>query len=365
MTDKMPSISSISVERLLFDPENPRLPSTINGHDEQSVIDWMLRDATIIELMASIGERDYFPGEPLLVAPVPDKEGFYEVIEGNRRLTAVKLLLNPSLAIIRSNAVQLVSDAAKVKPASLPVIIFPHRNGIINYLGYRHITGIKEWGSLAKAKYLKQLLETVNDQSQDEQYKTLAKIIGSRADYVARLLAGLAVYKEIAENAFFKIRNLSEESVNFAVLTTALNYSNIAEFLGLKSGTDASLEGLDRSRLGELTSWLFEKNSEGKTRVGESRNLRQLSAVVANEQALKSFTSGTPLSTAYILTDAPTDIFRAVLAAAREHLQTAQIQIHRVNHPTESDVDLLKEIQTMARDLRVLVSQRIIDAEDI
>ncbi len=365
MANDVESIFLVPVSNLQFDPKNPRLPSTIDGHNEQEVIDWMLKDATIIELMGSIGEKNYFYGEPLLVSPIAGKKDFYEVVEGNRRLTAAKLLLNPSLATIRRSAVQAVSEMAKYRPSDLPVISYAHRNDIINYLGYRHITGIKEWGSLAKAKYLKQLLETVKDESREVQYKTLAKIIGSRADYVARLLTGLAVYEQISENDFFDIKGLDEDSVNFSVLTTALNYSNIASFLGLESGRDSTIESLDNRRLKDLASWLFAKNAEGKTRIGESRNLRQLSAVVVNEQALKSFDSGASLSTAYILTDAPADIFRITLSEAREKLQTAQSYIHRVNKPTEGDIDLLKEIQTIVRDLRTLVQQRLNDAEDI
>ena len=52
----------ISIENLKFDPENPRLPSGINGHKEAEVLQWMLSDATILELMGAIGERGYFCG---------------------------------------------------------------------------------------------------------------------------------------------------------------------------------------------------------------------------------------------------------------------------------------------------------------
>jgi hypothetical protein len=49
-------IQFVPVENLLYDPKNPRLPSSVNSSDEKEVIDWMLRDATIVELMGSIGE---------------------------------------------------------------------------------------------------------------------------------------------------------------------------------------------------------------------------------------------------------------------------------------------------------------------
>src|SRR5882762_9376812 len=102
------SIQYEKVDNLLFDPDNPRFPSTLNGEDEDEVLDWMLKDATIVELMGSIGEQGYFPGEPLLVVPAK-KGGKYYVVEGNRRLSAVKLLLKPNLAPTKKKSVQIAS----------------------------------------------------------------------------------------------------------------------------------------------------------------------------------------------------------------------------------------------------------------
>ena len=85
------TIQWVDLERLKFDPQNPRLPEHLKGaEDEDAVIEWMLSSGAIVELMGSIGETGYFPGEPLLAVDAPD--GAYYVVEGNRRLTAVKLL---------------------------------------------------------------------------------------------------------------------------------------------------------------------------------------------------------------------------------------------------------------------------------
>ncbi len=84
-------------EQLEFDKDNPRLPhSVVNSNNEGDVIDWMLKDASIIELMGSIGEKGFFAGEPLLGIQHPEIPEKYIIVEGNRRLTAVKLLHHPS-----------------------------------------------------------------------------------------------------------------------------------------------------------------------------------------------------------------------------------------------------------------------------
>ena len=124
------------IEDLEFDPLNPRLPSSLDKNDEVAVIRWMLRDAAIIQLMESIGERGYFPGEPLLVTKAIE-DGKFSVVEGNRRLSAVKLLANPEQAPTRGKSVRRASEEARVKPKKLPVIKYDKREEILDYLGYR------------------------------------------------------------------------------------------------------------------------------------------------------------------------------------------------------------------------------------
>jgi hypothetical protein len=360
MTNNNRKVRLESVDHLLFDPKNPRLPSTVDSSSESEVLEWMLKRGSVIELMGSIGEHGYFSGEPLLVVPVKGKPNSYHVIEGNRRLAALKLLRNPELATVRKKAVAEISGAADNKPDQAPVLEFDKRDDILYFMGYRHITGIKPWGSLAKAKYLEQL--RVHDPTMS--FQELAKSIGSRADYVARLLAGLAVHREIVENDYFGKDIPNEEAINFSVLTTALNYSGIANFLGLESGRDPTLKNLKRRRLSELAGWLFEKDPSGRTRVGESRNVRELSAVVENEKALDAFRAHLPLSDAFMLTDQPANIFKNSILQSREYLQSAQSHLYLVEAPTKEDDEILKEIQTLAKDLRLLVSQRLIDSED-
>ncbi len=67
-------IEYLPVGSLEYDPDNPRLPSSIKGNDVTEVVNWMLTDASIIELMGSIGEKGFFPAEPLLVVQDPNSK---------------------------------------------------------------------------------------------------------------------------------------------------------------------------------------------------------------------------------------------------------------------------------------------------
>lgn len=356
------NLQYIPITKLLFDPKNPRLPSSVNGENERAVLDWMLKEGTIIELMSSIGEQDYFPGEPLLAVP-SKKNGFYEVIEGNRRLAAIKLLHNPELATRKGRSTKVVSEEAKHKPDTLPALVYKKREDILDYLGYRHITGIKEWDPLAKARYLSQLQQKFLNLPAGEQYKSLARIIGSRADYVARMLTGYSAYEYMKDENFFDIPDLIEDTLDFSVLTTALNYSNIAEFVGLEHRGDATLANIDRSNLKLLMSWMFEKNSEGMTKLGESRDLKNLSAIVSSPRALEAFIDGASLERAYLLTEEPSLLFSKSINEAKARLMDAHENSYLVDEPLKSDSDMLFDVMKLARDLKSIVDTKLFALE--
>ncbi len=194
----------ISVADLVLDSENPRLPKSMSNKSEKEIINFLLSDASLIELMLAIGKNGFFEGEQLLV--VPDDGGKYLVVEGNRRLSAVKLLHNPDLGeIYKSKITQVLKETDENNiPDEIPCLVFEKKDDILKYLGYRHITGIKSWKLLEKARYLAKLKDdyfpsdSINDASRE-----IAKMIGSRKDYVIRILAGYRLYEVIEKNGFY------------------------------------------------------------------------------------------------------------------------------------------------------------------
>jgi len=359
-------IQMIPVDELVFDPENPRLPQTIRKNKdskdyETMVVDWMLQFENIIELMGSIGEKGFFVAEPLLVVDVLNT-GKFEVVEGNRRLTATKLLNNPELASKRKNSLKEVVAEAKVTPTELPVVVFQNRSEVLAYLGYKHITGVEAWDALAKAKYLKQLIATLPDDTLDNKCRTLAKLIGSRADYVKLLLIGVDVYYEIEKADFYHIPGLSEESFEFGVFYTAINRANICKYVGLDFDDENPLKNISQDHLEDLTKWVFEENSEGYTKVGESRNLQKLDRVLDDHfpKALVAFKEGRTLDEAARLTDHPDIIFEKGLNDSLIYLEQARNTMHMVDKPTQTQSDILKQIFKMAQDMfRVVEAKKL------
>jgi hypothetical protein len=302
-------IQSFALGRLKLDPHNPRLPESIR-RDEASILQYLAESTAIEDLMGAIAENGFFPGEP--VVAVPDGDNFV-VVEGNRRLAAVLLINDPSRCENPSARMKEIANTARHKPLELPVVVASSREEVLPYLGFRHITGVKEWEPLAKARYMRQLFDRASpDAPPTKRYKEVAQSIGSRSDHIKRNLDALAIYGVMEEYDFFGIEGLGEETIKFAVLSTALKDGRIGNFVGIdKKVADGEFEplhpivdpcGIKSEAVRDLCEWLYRRDEKGRTRVGESRNLRELAAVVDAPRALAAFRQGSTLKYAYQLT---------------------------------------------------------------
>ena len=81
----------IPVGSLLLDGENPRLPERLHGASQSELLDFLLKQGVLEELAQSYLDNGFFQHEPLIVLPT-DEQDKYTVVEGNRRLAALKIL---------------------------------------------------------------------------------------------------------------------------------------------------------------------------------------------------------------------------------------------------------------------------------
>jgi hypothetical protein len=323
----------VQLDNLRFDPENPRLPPTVDGTDEGAVLTWMLSDSSLSELMGSIASHGYFPGDPLLVSPwvesgeEPDfGDGVeYKVVEGNRRLGALKLLSGRAEAPRRRSTVEeLVAIAASQDLDPVAACLFPKRDAILDYLGYRHITGIKEWDPLEKARYLRQLRVRASEIAGPPSNTELARTIGSKGPYVGRLLAGLEALERLSGKPGLVESDLDIDDVPFSLLTTAFNHDGIVnDLLKLDRADDPDLKGVDEAGLEKLGEWLFVPRDKGKTALEDSRNMGLLSSIVGSPKAVEAFDRGMPIKEAALLAHRPDEVLMAALDEAKGRLRIA------------------------------------------
>lgn len=317
---QQPTLTTSELQDLHFDPENPRLPERLKHAAEPAVLEYLLLECNLIELMLSIGQQDFFVGEPLLV--VPRAEGGLSVVEGNRRLGALKLLQAGTQAPVMPNQVAQARGVANHNPTQIPVLQFQHRDEILTYLGYRHITGIKEWDALAKARYLRQLRAKHTGDHADV-HKALAREIGSKAAHVAKLLTGLTLLEHARDAGILNRLKLQEDDIPFSLLTTGIGYENICAFIGLGGSSDVEAAGIKEKEFEEFFTWVFDK-STSTTVLGESRNFDKLARVVANDQALVQLRRGESLNDADMYTSGPLQAVRKLMHEAEHRISGAQ-----------------------------------------
>lgn len=350
----------LDVSSLDFDTQNPRFPSEVAAGPTDELIEKFVRDERLLEVIESIANQGYFAGEPLLV--VPHKKRFV-VLEGNRRLAALKLLTGeldpPDGRISIENAL----EDAKFRPKSVPCLVFEDRQAILKYLGFRHITGIKAWSALQKARYVKRLRdESYSNLGYEQSLKVLARETGSKAPYVGQMLAALALYQSAEEENFFNL-SLKVEDIDFSIISTALSYANIVEWLGLASRTDAEQEKLRMKRLANFFSWSFVKGETNRSILKDSRNLKKLAAIVASPDAVKELIKNERLDDAYELSKGPAVALLEAMTTAERRLTAVWSLLRIVQSVEPNHLDRANGIYKLARDIRLQLKAREVEDE--
>ena len=360
----MSEFKVVDIACLEYDRQNPRLPTTV-GQGDTEILKYLADKTAIEDLMTSIAENGFFLGEAIVVCR-SDKPKKYKVLEGNRRLTALRLLQNPRLAAHRRRIAK-IAEEAKHKPEKIPVYEVQHEGDAMQYLGFRHISGVQRWEPLAKARYLHRLFScTSQDDGVDARYAVVARKIGSRKDAIQRNLDALAAYNAIEKKQFFGIEGLDEESFQFGLFYTAIGGTGIGVFVGVKDKNSAPTHSIVHSNslnlkhLRELTEWIFAENDDGDTRLGESRNIGKLAEVVANPDSLKLFRQGASLDSAHQATVDNEKEFLRLLTAARESLKEASTHLHSIK---SSDEDARERARDVRNRLGLILSHLKVKAQ--
>jgi len=310
------------VKNLHFDHDNPRLSEygITAETTEDEILDILWDAMDVRELVQSIAASGFFPHEALIVT---EENGKKIVIEGNRRLAAVKTLLAEDQDGGRGWAIPTLSQKAKTALENLPVII-SSREEAWRFLGFKHVNGPAKWSSYAKAAYIAKVHKTFKIP-----LANIANQIGDRHNTVQRLYRGFMVLEQAERERIYSKDNIYRKRLAFSHLYTGLEYDGISEFVSISPKeveTDNPVPPKKIKELGELLVWLYGDKKENRPPVIETQNpdLRRLNAVVANREARAALRAGEDLSKAYEISRPATSVFEEALLAAKRELTTAR-----------------------------------------
>ena len=313
-------IEQFDVSELAFDTRNPRLAGFDTGGSEPEVIKMLWEMMDVEELVLSIAASGYFPHEPVIVAR---EDGSNVVIEGNRRLAAVKLLRRPALGKDFNARIPGIDDAHRESLARIPGLPST-REDAWRYLGFKHVNGPAKWGSYAKSQYIADVHRGFGVPLDE-----IANQIGDTHNTVRRLYRGLMVIEQAERLRVFSRDDRSRRHFAFSHLYTGLPYPGISGFLALQSAGDETQDPVPaekKDNLRELLVWMYGSKSEEKPPVIQSQNphLRWLDAVLANREALAALRQGVDLSSAFEITRPSSNLFEEALVAAKQSLEKAR-----------------------------------------
>lgn len=313
---------------LVFDKENPRLVEFgASEFSEERLINLLWKEMAVDELVMSILAYGFFEHEPLYV--MASQNGKFIVLEGNRRLAAIRSLLNPDVVSggKMDKFVEKITDSLRGGLAThIPVIVLQSRQTAWQLLGFKHVNGPAKWGSYAKAKYIAQVHNSFN-----VGLNTIAEQIGDTNKTVRKLYQGLMVLEQAESQTEFSIDDIRTPRLFFSHLYTALGYEKFRSFIGVPDDfeTPNPVPEDKKKRLQEVMDWLYGSKKRDVEQQVKTQNpdLRRFVEVLGNDLSVAALRSGSSLDMAFDLTIDDNDALREALVKARLALDKATSKV--------------------------------------
>ena len=342
-------ITTMKVSDLSFDFKNPRLVEfdlTANS-TEFEVIQVLWEAMDVRELVLSIAASGFFRHEPLIVALENQRN---VVIEGNRRLAAVKVLLDPTVVDELNASIPIITESAKAALRTLPCLPST-REAAWQYLGFKHVNGPAKWSSYAKSQFIANVHRNFCVPLED-----IAKQIGDTHRTVQRLYRGLMVIEQAERMQVFDRDDRWYRHFSFSHLYTGLDYPGINSYIGLRPANDEDPEPVPpekKEELRQLCLWLYGSKREQTQPVIQSQNphLRQLDAILGNRGAAANLRRNGHLDYAFESSRPSSNRFEESLLAAREHLQKAHSMLSEGYEDSEELLRIAGTVANLADDL--------------
>lgn len=379
----------IPIDLVDLDPLNPRIVAYTNGSKDLSQFDLIkvLYEHFDTQTVAmSLVANGYFDEEPIIVVPNSIPEGVqfesidnpdelasefkkcidngtikFTVIEGNRRASTIKLLLDKELrekvgvekSYPATEKEKIIEDIKIV-----PCIIYIKREDVSTYLGVRHIAGLLKWEAFAKAAYINETIENEIGKGieDNEAVKLVQDIVGDRSDSIRKQYIAYKLFLEARDDLDFDVSPLIN---NFSLVTVLYNSPGIREYMGVQPYSKVNLK--ERVVLPEklenfenILTWIFGNFKKGERPVlTDSRNItNRLSYVVNNEPARDYLIKFKDLEGAFEHTNGEKEFLNRNLTKASRAIQTSL----QFAYKYKGDEDLNKQVQELEDLLKALKS---------
>lgn len=275
---------TVKIENLLLDPNNPRfadisddalnIPENRFSEDsiQENTYQKMLHPKfDIISLAKSIETVGFLPVDNIVVKSL-NKNDFL-IIEGNRRATAIKYLINQynkGQSLITEEKINLLKE--------FDVLTITENTIDQEYIGMvvqgiRNVSGIKEWDAYQKAQFIDKLINNGKDP------KTISKMIGMKVRDINRY------YKTYSAMNQFK----QDEEYNEAwKLSYFSHFDELLKKPALRNyfvWDDENFLFNNLERIRRFYDWLT-PDEEGNITFSDHKDVRRLAELISDNSAL-------------------------------------------------------------------------------
>lgn len=154
----------LKVDSLLLDTGNPRIAA---ASDQRDALTKVISDqgSKLVTLAESIAQDGLSPSERFIVMPAPRRAGKYIVLEGNRRLAALKMLYNPAVlgdlpvsAAYRRRIEKIAQGFGARSVGHVDCYVVPDRAAATHWIQQKHTgenegRGIVAWSGVARGRF--------------------------------------------------------------------------------------------------------------------------------------------------------------------------------------------------------------------
>jgi len=227
----------ISTTTLRLDLNNPRLSETTKKLNQSEIIDYLVEHEKVYELAKDIATMGFFLNEQPIVVKENNK---YHVLEGNRRVSASKILINPDLiksSVRRSTIKKLLKTFDLAIVEKLECIIAPSREAADIMIVNRHTGGsaVEKWDKTKQDRFLYNRFvagETIDEMA--------SKFTLSKGE-IKNSLKRYNVYKELSNlnlDDTIKKAILDETTFNMTNVERVYQYKDGLTFMGFEFNED-------------------------------------------------------------------------------------------------------------------------------
>ena len=372
------TITKVAVAQLRLDRLNPRLIGEDDRASDEAIVARLYRAADLDELLQSITANGYMDIEPLVVMDDPEaRNGELIVLEGNRRLAALRLLREPDLArsIAASEGLRIsippIADPLRATLDKVSVYPVANRERARSFIGFKHINGPAKWDAYAKARFAAEWYKA--ERSEGVDLAVIARAIGDKHDTIKRMVSAIYVLDQAKNDGLFDIEDRHTRKFNFSHLYTALSRSQYMEYLGLGAAWarhDPEPNQVPREKLEELRKvlvWIYGSKEDGVQPVVQSQNpdIKRLGEVLAHAQGRHLLETTRNLDAAHASTEPVDRQFTASLIRARDNIRDAAGSLRAYDGRDQSLLDIAEDVKESAEAVHARMLTKRREAGDV